>query len=71
MNTGTGSQTGGNSHNKIQDEQDMTMLTDLPEGSKIFATVRYSCKSTAFVSLLNKFGEEGGFENLLNLIAQP
>ena len=49
----------------------MAMLDDLPEGSKIFATVRYSCKSTALVSLLNKFGEEGGFENLLTLIAQP
>ena len=71
MNTGTGSQTGGNRVNKIQDEQDMAMLDDLPEGSKIYATVRYACKSTAFISLLNKFGEEGGFENLLTLIAQP
>ena len=49
----------------------MAMLAELPAGTKIYATERYSCKSTAFIALLNKFGEEGAFENLLTLIARP
>ena len=47
----------------------MAMITS-PE-TKIFATERYTCKSTFLVAIFNKFGEQGGFESLLKMIAKP
>lgn len=41
------------------------------EDQKFFATERYTCKSTAFVATINKFGHAEGFEYLLNLIKKP
>jgi len=34
----------------------------------IYATERYKCKSTVFVSMLNKFGAEKGYDKILATI---
>jgi len=34
----------------------------------IYATERYKCKSTVFVSMLNKFGAEQGYDKILATI---
>ena len=41
------------------------------EDMKIFATERYTCKSSAFVAIINKFGLAQGFEHLIDLIKSP
>ena len=45
------------------------MITE--PGQRIYAVERYSCKSSVFIALFNKFGNEGAFESLLSLIAHP
>ena len=47
----------------------MEMITE--EVPRIFATERYSCKSSFLVEIINKFGEAGGYESLLNLLSKP
>ena len=47
----------------------MAMITT--EDQRIFATERYTCKSTFLVSLINKFGEQGGFESLISMVTKP
>ena len=71
--TGTGTQASsstppitGNSNHKAQDERDMAMITS-PDMT-IYATERYYCKSSFLVALLNKFGEQGGFDSLLRML---
>ena len=47
----------------------MAMITS--EGMRIFAVERYTCKSSFFVTMVNRFGEAEGFENLLKLVRSP
>ena len=63
--SGTSSST---SANKTQDERDMAMITE--ETQKIFATERYTCKSSFYVAMVNRFGKGEGFEHLLKLIVK-
>ena len=69
VETSASTQNAGNSTNKVQDERDMEMITK--EDQKIFAVERYTCKSHFFVTIVNKFGEAGGYESLLKVIASP
>lgn len=52
--------------NRDQDEADLKMLAK-PEDT-IYATERHKCKSTVFVAMLNKFGNEKGFDKILATI---
>lgn len=45
------------------------MITE--EIPRIFATERYSCKSSFLVETINQFGEAGGYESLLTLVSKP
>ena len=54
---------------KTQDEKDMDMITE--ETPRIFANIRYTCKSSFVVDTINRFGEAEGFENLLKIISKP
>ena len=47
----------------------MKMITS--EDMRIYATERYTCKCTFLVTLMNKFGEQGGYGMLLDLIKDP
>ncbi len=46
----------------------MAMITD--DTQKIYATERYSCKSSVFASSINKLGHAGFFQNLLTEIGE-
>jgi hypothetical protein len=52
--------------NKDQDESDLKMLNK--EEDTIYATERNKCKSTVLVNMLNKFGNELGYEKILATI---
>lgn len=44
------------------------MLSDLD--SIIFSTERNQCKSTMLVQMVNKFGLENGFQNMLDCMSE-
>lgn len=69
MTSTSASPSTGNNTNKVQDDRDMAMIKT--EDTKIFAVERYTCKSSFFVAIINRFGETGGFESLLKLIVKP
>jgi hypothetical protein len=54
---------------RLQDQRDMAMLTE--EGQIIYAALRPTCKSALFVQMLNTFGANGGFDDMLRVIESP
>lgn len=67
--TGSYASTAQTDTEKKQDMRDMAMIEE--EGQIIYAALRPTCKSAMYVRMINTFGENGGFEDIIRVIESP
>ncbi|CDW89068.1 ubiquitin carboxyl-terminal hydrolase family protein [Stylonychia lemnae] len=52
----------------IDDQMDLLLFGRIPEEEQVYAVLRRRCRSSLLVNFLNRFGQLGGFQKILNKI---